>query len=334
MISRACSTSTNETKRRSQSSIQWLCAIFAASCYMPFRANAPWWNACSRAAWPLFRLRHKDFGWPAVISVPATPKTRSQLESLRSEADTALRLAIDHRLSQLATAPPPLNDAAQVLVQKSMVEQDHEERFGTAPKLLSRDTRATQLIIVLNLAMFAVEIFQGGSTNMETLYRLGALYAPAVRGGEWWRLPASMFLHLGPVHLAMNMVALWVLGPFTEFALGFRRFLFTYLISGLGSMAVVCALASGQAAEQLTVGASGSIMGLVGATGALMLRGWLRHKASVARRRLAGMVTILVAQSAFDALVPQVSMKAHLSGAAIGFLMTLLLRDRLKPEGG
>ena len=261
-------------------------------------------------------------------------EARSQLESLRSEADPNLRLAIDHRLSHLAAPTTALDQAAEVLIQKASLEQDHEERFGTAPKLLSRHTRATQLIIVLNLGMFAVEIFQGGSTNMETLYRLGALYAPAIRSGEWWRLPASMFLHLGPVHLAMNMIALWVLAPFVEFALGFRRFLFTYLISGLGSMAVVYALASRQAAEQLTVGASGSIMGLVGATGALMLRGWLRHKASVARRRLIGMITILLTQSAFDALVPQVSMKAHLSGAAIGFLLTLLLRDRLQPEGG
>jgi membrane associated rhomboid family serine protease len=46
------------------------------------------------------------------------------------------------------------------------------------------------------------------------------------------------------------------------------------------------------------------------------------------------MITILLTQSAFDALVPQVSMKAHLSGAAIGFLLTLLLRYRLQPEGG
>jgi rhomboid protease GluP len=151
-----------------------------------------------------------------------------------------------------------------------------------------------------------------------------------VRSGEWWRLVASLFLHWGPLHLSLNMVALWLLAPFVEFALGVRKFLLVYFLAGIGSMSLVMSVGSGPHNQQLTVGASGCVMGLIGATGALMLRGWLRDKALTARRRLIAMFLIIGMQTLFDAVVPQVSMTAHLSGAVIGFLVTMMLRDRLK----
>lgn len=96
-------------------------------------------------------------------------------------------------------------------------------------------------------------------------------------------------------------------------------------------MGMVMIFGTGPNGEQLTVGASGCIMGLVGATGALMLRGWLREKALAAKRRLLATLLIVSIQYVFDSVVPQVSMTAHLSGAFIGFAVTMLLRDRLRP---
>jgi len=65
-----------------------------------------------------------------------------------------------------------------------------------------------------------------------------------------------------------------------------------------------------------------------------MLRGWLREKALSARKRLGAMFLIVAMQTVFDALVPQVSMTAHLSGALIGFAASLILRDRLISNAG
>jgi rhomboid protease GluP len=130
----------------------------------------------------------------------------------------------------------------------------------------------------------------------------------------------------------MNMLALWFLGPFVEYALGFRRFLLVYLSAGIGSMATVALLRFGNMEEPVSVGASGCIMGLVGATGSLMLRGWLREKALVAKRQLGLMVLFVVMETVFDSLVPQINMTAHLSGTVIGFVATMLLQDRLKPQ--
>ncbi len=127
----------------------------------------------------------------------------------------------------------------------------------------------------------------------------------------------------------MNMLALWVLGPFVEFALGFWRYLVVYLAAGIGSMGVVTLLSPPESAEWL-VGASGAIMGIVGATGALMLRGWRGTGAGMAKRRLISVAVIIVVQTIFDNMVPQISGTAHLSGAAIGFAVCLLLRDRFR----
>ena len=71
-------------------------------------------------------------------------------------------------------------------------------------------------------------------------------------------------------------------------------------------------------------------MGLVGCSGALMLRGWWHEKATAAKRRLVAMLLIVCMQTLFDSVVPHVSMTAHLSGAFIGFAATMVLRDRLR----
>jgi rhomboid protease GluP len=84
--------------------------------------------------------------------------------------------------------------------------------------------------------------------------------------------------------------------------------------------------------DGFVVGASGCIMGLVGATAALMARGWLREKARMARRRLLATLTIVALQSFLDAVIPQVSMVAHLSGVLIGAAMAMLFRHRLAPR--
>ena len=143
-------------------------------------------------------------------------------------------------------------------------------------------------------------------------------------------MAASLFLHFGTLHLAMNMLALGFLGPFMEFAIGPRKFLLVYLLAGIGSMGVVMVFASGPTGQQMTVGASGCVMGLIGATGALMLRGWRAEKALAAKRRLTAMLAIVAMQTVFDGLIPNVSMAAHLSGVVFGFSITLILGDRLK----
>ena len=96
----------------------------------------------------------------------------------------------------------------------------------------------------------------------------GSLHAlDIVWNGQWWRLLSCCFVHLGGLHLAVNMYALYVLGPMLERMLGRGRYLFLYLASGLCASCAALLLNP----ETGLAGASGAICGLLGAVGVWVL---------------------------------------------------------------
>ena len=211
------------------------------------------------------------------------------------------------------------NDRAGVAsfpIQHEIAEKDRHRHFRNAP--------AVFILILLNAAAFIFEISFGNWTDPEVLHQLGALepYAVVVQG-QYWRLFTALFLHAGFVHLLFNLFALYVLGPPLERSIGALRFAICYLISGLISSAGVVALTIiGIVQVAQLVGASGCIMGIVGAWAGFLLRH--RH-APHAKQRLGNVLMIVAIQTAFDLSTPQVSMAAHLcglfSGAVLGFVL-------------
>jgi membrane associated rhomboid family serine protease len=85
---------------------------------------------------------------------------------------------------------------------------------------------------------------------------------PGVSDGAFWQLMTSAFTHVEIWHLAVNMLALWFLGPQLELAIGRLRFIGLYLVSALGGSALVY-VAAGEYSQ--TVGASGAVFGLMAA---------------------------------------------------------------------
>jgi membrane associated rhomboid family serine protease len=190
-----------------------------------------------------------------------------------------------------------------------------------------RSAPAVLVFIFLNIAAFLFEISFGDWTAPETLHRLGALepYAVVIRG-EYWRLFTALFLHGGSAHLLFNLFALYVLGPPLERSIGAVRFTACYLISGLGSSAgVVLLTVFGLVHVAQLVGASGCVMGIVGAWAGFLVRH--RHAPS-AKQRLSNITMIVVIQIVFDLSTPQVSMAAHLCGLVTGFVVGLVLAPR------
>jgi len=157
--------------------------------------------------------------------------------------------------------------------------------------------------------------------------RLGALdYDEVIGDGEFWRLLTALFLHYGVPHLLFNLFALYILGPPLEQAIGFFRFAAAYLISGIGSTAGVVALTLLKIVDKAElVGASGSVMGIVGAWAGFLIR--YRHVWH-AKQRLLNIMMIVVIQIVFDVLTPQVSTSAHLCGLVTGFLVGLYLAPK------
>ena len=111
-----------------------------------------------------------------------------------------------------------------------------------------------------------------------------------------------------------------------EKTLGVGKYLAAYFGSGFGSMLIIVGVAKlGWMKESMVAGASGAIMGIVGATGAILL---LARKSKVASQRLRSVVFIIILQAVFDQTTPNISALGHAGGAALGFALGLLLAAR------
>jgi membrane associated rhomboid family serine protease len=125
--------------------------------------------------------------------------------------------------------------------------------------------KVTKALIGINVAVYVAELATGGGVNGigSTIYLKGVLFGPLLEQGEWWRLVTAAFLHYGPVHLILNMVALYWFGSLLEERIGSGRYLLLYLVSGLAGSAGSLLWSNGF--QTPTVGASGAIFGILGA---------------------------------------------------------------------
>jgi membrane associated rhomboid family serine protease len=176
----------------------------------------------------------------------------------------------------------------------------------------------TKTLIAINVAVFVLNLAQGaslGRTGGEA-FEDGALIGygiypdgtpVGVGDGEWWRLITSTFLHGSIIHLGLNMLMLWWIGAPMEAALGRGRYLMLYLVSGLAGSAGALLLSD---PNQITVGASGAIFGLLGA--ALVFE---RQRNYV----LGGSaLSIIVLNLVLTFAVPNISIGGHVGGLAGG----------------
>jgi membrane associated rhomboid family serine protease len=182
----------------------------------------------------------------------------------------------------------------------------------------------TFVLIGINVGVYLLELLLGGKINgtENWIYEHGVLVTRAIDSngsvvgvaeGEWWRLITAAFLHYGPLHLGMNMLVLWFIGPALEDYLGHARYALLYVVAGLAGSAGAL-LTSPNA---LTVGASGAIWGLMGAAVVLEAR-----KIYVFGGQAMGLVVLNLA---LTFLIPGISIGGHIGGAVGGALAVLAL---------
>jgi membrane associated rhomboid family serine protease len=169
------------------------------------------------------------------------------------------------------------------------------------------------ILIAINVAIFVFTVAQAGSLSNNAdapLFQQWALQPAAVAQGAWWQLLTSGFLHIGPLHLAFNMFALWVIGRDLERALGSVRFLVVYLVSLLGGSLAVFLFAN---PVSNTAGASGAVFGLMGGLAVVLMRLRLSPRPAL---------TIIVLNVIISFAVPNISILGHLGGLACGAALT------------
>ena len=187
---------------------------------------------------------------------------------------------------------------------------------GTSAFGRSNAAPATWVLIALNVIAFLAELAGGADFNGEgsSVVNDFATSAPAIADGEWYRVVTGAFLHAGPLHLGLNMFALYILGSLLEPSIGSARYVAIYFASLLaGSLGVVLLEPDTQA-----VGASGAVFGLF--AGAFVIaRG--RGLEEVASQ----LGFLIVINFVFTFSIPGISIGAHLFGAIGGALCALLV---------
>src|SRR5690606_2143429 len=131
----------------------------------------------------------------------------------REVTERALESLDDVSAARPRAVPPTVAELADLVAGRAVAAK--APPTATGPRLTGvglRQIPVTAGLIVANLAVAVVMMALYGSTaDIGGLVRFGANVKSAVAVGEWWRLPASTFLHVGILHLVLNMYGLWIL---------------------------------------------------------------------------------------------------------------------------
>ena len=188
----------------------------------------------------------------------------------------------------------------------------------------------TLTLIAVNVAMFVITAISAVSVGNSPLQNyLSPVFADLrqipvlVYLGDWWRPVTAAFLHVGPMHLILNMLALLVFGSELERQLGRWRYLAVYMISVLGGATAIQLFGDPAGA---VAGASTGVYGLLGALGVLMV---------INRQDVRGLLTLL-AINVVISFLPGLSLLGHLGGLVAGALAAgflVLTRGRRPLQG-
>lgn len=246
-----------------------------------------------------------------------------------SATDRAIWLA-SHRDVTVLPRKAFLNDRGPEQLLGALV--DRLARLPSGPAQLARmallDERgrrisravATRSLMFLCLAAFVLQI-----VDWLDVYMVGFFNYTLFVGGDWWRPVTGNLLHGFPLHLATNLIGLWLLGRLVERSLGGVRTICVMVASGLGAMLTCALLVSGD-----VVGVSGVVLGLAGAVLWVDIRlyeelpAWWRFPRFVRRF----LVVALLADLSLGFVIPMVSGEAHLGGFVAGVLAAAVVAPR------
>jgi membrane associated rhomboid family serine protease len=199
---------------------------------------------------------------------------------------------------------------------------------GGAPVRPTATPVVTVTLIAVNVAVFVLTALSAGSAwdNVASPWVAATWLVPSdVAAGEWYRLVTAGFLHAGPLHIAFNMIALWVLGRDLELVLGRLRYGLLYGVSLLGASTAVVLLG---APDRPVLGASGAVFGLMGGLVIVLRR--LRMSPGPALATIAINVVLTFT-------IPGLSVLGHLGGLVTGLAVAAALvhgPGRSRPAAG
>jgi rhomboid protease GluP len=176
------------------------------------------------------------------------------------------------------------------------------------------------LVLVAAIAIgFGIEFATNSVGNDAALSNLGALPDNGQLHGEFWRIATYSFLHFNWLHLLLNVGLLWWIGRIVEKQIGTTRGALIYFVSVLFSAAIILLAHNLYPKQGATVGASGGVFGLLGASLTISYR-------ENGSERLRKWLWVALAIGFGVSLLPDISMAGHIGGIIGGVLTALLIK--------
>lgn len=179
----------------------------------------------------------------------------------------------------------------------------------------TKDYFFTPIVIFLNIIVFLLMAIDGTSIiapAAEDLIQWGANERSLTLNGELWRLFSCIFVHIGIIHLIMNLYALIFIGSLLEPIIGKYRFIIGYMISGF----VASTASLWWNTFALSAGASGAIFGLFGIFLALLTTNYLDK---AIRKSMLTYILIYIGLNLITGMKEGIDAAAHLGGLISGF---------------
>ena len=196
-----------------------------------------------------------------------------------------------------------------------------------APRAVVKRPPITTALVGLNALVFIAMVLSGVSPlepNTFQLLHWGANFGPLSLGAQPWRILTSNYLHIGIIHIALNMWCLWNLGFLAERIFEPWTYILTYTACGIaGSLASLWL-------HPLVVGAgaSGAIFGMAGALISALYLGHLPVPKSAIQSTLKSLL-LFAGYNLFFGLVPGIDNSAHIGGLVTGLVIGALLSKHL-----
>jgi len=200
-----------------------------------------------------------------------------------------------------------------------------EKQAGALPPDLSEG--ASSMLGWVTMVISAVLMMVFNIDDVVDLIKVGANSDFLVKNGEYFRLFTYQFVHIGWLHLIMNLVALKFFGPPVETIAGWPIFLGIYFFSGIAGGAA--AVYYGQ---PLSAGASGAVLGLLAAAIVFEFFKARGYECLTRQHNFSTLIFILIINLIIGAVEQVVDSSAHIGGLIGGAVIAILLLPVLKSQ--
>ncbi len=265
--------------------------------------------------------------WEAATDLPENPYTYVAWRNVAAARVRSGDLQGALNAYRQADRRAPQDDKAEIASRMGWLSKEVGDK-GAAGRYFARargDTGMSYSLILLAITVVVSLFVEFGGEQGKALGELLMMNKVALADGEIWRLWTVTLVHAKltemPLHLIMNMYALYLAGPFTERLYGRRWFLAFYLIAAAGGSLATFAFGS----AQFSVGASGAVFGLFG----VLIAVQFIHRPLLDRgsRSFLGQIAALVVLNMILGLSMggTIDNWAHIGGLATGFLLGALI---------